>query len=348
MHDRHRIRLACWLHQIWQQFIGRFAEPAYEWEQLTRRWERVQHTYRRCRLASSHGLLLCLPILKAEMLDALVGLADVASVLRTAYQQTSLTELSLSHWYLELEQLHQEFSSVSFQKSEGKLRVETPPITLARVSLGAFALDFKKEGLSPSICDFYISALEPNPASANTDVIHPHVKDGELCAGDAKAPMKAALASGRLADVFLLIQSTLQTYNPQSAYVKLEHWNGVPCSDCSSTVDPEDSYSCNRCGNTLCGHCFSSCASCSLYFCPSCIRGCATCHVDCCEACIELSEGNGDPLCRNCRTTCDGCNKVIGKDELDEESQLCQACADSEETELSDDADATPQEVSHS
>jgi len=336
MPDRHRIRLAYWLQQIWQQHLDRFADLDYEWSLLSKRWERVQLTHRRWQLAKEQKWLLSLPRLQAEMLDALVDLADIVSIFRTAYQPITQHELPLSHWHQELVQLHDEFNKVTFQKAEGKLRVETPSITLAQVPLGAFAIDFKKEGLSPSIGDFYITALEPNPASINSDVIHPHVKDGELCAGDAKAPMKAALASGRLTDVFLIIQATIQTYNSQSAYVKLDQWNGVSCSDCSSTVDPEESYTCNRCGNTLCDHCFSSCSSCSSYFCPTCIRGCASCHVDCCEACLELSEGNGNPLCRDCRTNCDRCDRVVGKDELDGDSQLCQVCSDQEDEDLSE------------
>jgi len=224
MPDRQRIRLACWLHQIWQQDPGRFALLDYEWNQFRRGWERVQQAYRRCQLAQEHGWLLCLPGLQAELLAALSGLSEVIFLLRTAYQPAVEQELTLSHWYQEVTQLYDEFPSVTFLKDEGKLRVETPVITLAEVDLGSFAIDFKKDRSSSSINDFVITALDANPASQNDDVTHPHVKDGELCAGDAKGPIKAALASGRLADAFLMIQSTLMTYNSLSAYVKLEQW----------------------------------------------------------------------------------------------------------------------------
>ncbi|MFO0815328.1 MAG: hypothetical protein U0796_19100 [Gemmatales bacterium] len=344
MHDRQRIRLAYWLHQIWQKCVIRFDELDYEWSQLTKGWGRVQQAYRRCQLAQEHGWLLCLPGLQTELFVALTGLADVISVLRNAYQPTPVQELTQSHWYLEVVQLYDEFPAVTFRKEQGRLRVETPAITLEHVELGAFAIDFARDK-SPSINSFTITALDPNPASQNDEVTHPHVRDGELCAGDAKEPMKAALVSGRLVDAFLLIQSVLQTYNSHSAYVKLEQWQGTPCSDCSRSVDPEESYSCNRCGSTLCDHCYSSCSSCSSSFCPCCIRGCAVCHNDCCEACLEVSEGNGDPICRDCRTSCDNCGKVVGKDELDED--LCQACSELQETEQAEEAE-TPQEVSHS
>ncbi|MFO0814077.1 MAG: hypothetical protein U0796_12700 [Gemmatales bacterium] len=347
MPDRQHIRLARWLHQIWQDWLGRRTGQDYEWSQLKRGWERVLETYRRCQLAQEHGLFLCLPGLRADLLAALTGLADAITILRASCQSAPKQELTQSHWYQEVVQLHDEFPAVTFLRGEGKLSVETPAITLAGVELGAFSIDFKKDRSSPTINDFVITALDANPASQNDDVTHPHVKDGELCAGDAKEGIKVALASGRLVDVFLLIQSVLQNYNPNSAYVKLDQWHGTPCTDCSRTVDPDDSYSCNRCGNTLCDNCFSSCSSCSSSFCPGCIRGCTACHVDCCESCLDLSEGNGDPLCRDCRTNCDGCDKLVGKDELDEESQLCQACSDQEEEELPEETPVT-QEVSHS
>lgn len=347
MPDRQHIRLARWLHQIWLDCLGRSSEHCYEWSQFRRGWERVLQTYRRCQLAQEHGLFLCLPGIQSELGSALVGLADVITVLRTAYQPTPVLDLTQSHWYQEVVQLYDEFPAVTFLKAEGKLSVETPAITLAGVELGAFSIDFKKDKSRPTINDFVITALDANPASQNDDVTHPHVKDGDLCTGDATEPIKAALASGRLVDAFLLIQSVLQTYNPNSAYVKLEQWNGTPCSDCSRSVDPEDSYSCNRCGNTLCDHCFSSCSSCSSSFCPGCVRGCASCHSDCCESCLELSEGKGNPLCRDCRTNCDRCDKLIGKDELDEETQLCQACSDQEEEEQPEETPVT-QEALHS
>jgi hypothetical protein len=344
MPDRTRIRLAFWLHHIWQQYSEGFDELEYEWSQLRRRWQRLQQAYRRCQLAQEYGWLLCLPGLQAELFAAIASLADVISALRTAYQPTAIPELTQRHWYHEVVQIFDEFPEVTFAKQDRQLRVETPAITLEGVELGAFAIDFKHEK-RPSINNFTVTALDANPASNNEDIHHPHVKDGELCAGDAKAPLRAAIAHGRLCDAFLLIQSVLQNYNPNSAYVKLDQWHGTPCTDCSRPVDPEDSFTCNRCGNTLCDHCYSSCSSCSSTFCPGCIRGCAACHSDCCEACLDVSEGNGDHLCRQCRTSCDKCGKRVGKDELDDD--LCQACVEQQEAEQTEEAEIT-QEVSHS
>ena len=122
---------------------------------------------------------------------------------------------------------------MTYLPEEGKLRVEMPAITLGDVDSAPLrSISRRRDWLiDPTVSSS--RQWMPNPASTNSDVIHPHVKDGELCAGDAKAPINAALASGRLADAFLIIQSTLTDLQRRSAYVKLDQWHGVPCSDCS-------------------------------------------------------------------------------------------------------------------
>jgi hypothetical protein len=326
-------------YQAWQRCASRLDELDYEWSQLRRGWQQAQQAWRRYQLAQEHGWLLCLPGLQAELLIALTVIADFITVLRNAYQPTPLQELSQRHWYQEVVQLYDEFPAVAFIKEDDNS--VSRPLPFAWSISNLVPLRSTSSGRNaPNINNFFIEALDANPANNNPDVIHPHVKDGELCAGDAKVALKAAIAQGRLADAFLLIQSVLQNYNPHSAYVKLEQWHGILCTDCSRSVDPEDSFSCSRCGNTLCDHCYSSCSTCSSTLCPGCTQGCAVCHTDCCEACIDVSEGNNNPLCRNCRTSCDRCGKVVGKDELDED--LCQACAEAEE------AVQTPQEASPS
>ncbi len=222
---------------------------------------------------------------------------------------------------------------MTFHPEEGKLRVETPVITLGDICLGAFAIDLKQKGNGISIQRFEIVALQPEPASTDSTVTHPHVKDGELCAGDAKVPIKAALESGRITDAFLLIQSTLLTYNSRSAYVKLDQWHGISCSDCSRTINPDDSYSCQGCDHHLCDQCYSSCSSCSSTFCPECIRGCSSCKCSYCDACLELSARTDKPLCCDCRTSCDRCGNVLSTDEIDEDAQVCLDCVDVDETE---------------
>lgn len=58
-----------------------------------------------------------------------VGLAEVTSLLRTAYQSAPVQELTQGHWYQEVVQLTDEFPAVTYVKDEGKLRVELPRLS---------------------------------------------------------------------------------------------------------------------------------------------------------------------------------------------------------------------------
>lgn len=349
MSIRERLRLAAWLQELWRRQSKPFPETPYHWDLLQSRWQAAWTALHRCQLAIKHRLQLCLPSLRQALVSALSHLSAQIGVLSSCYEIVEREELTLRHWYEEVVQLEDEFLKVSFDPEEGRLRVETPVITLTEVYLGAFAIDFRKEERELSVASFRIEALDPQPASKDEDVVHPHVKAGEICPGEGKVPIRAALESGRLADAFLLVLSVLKTYNSRSAYVKLEEWHGVSCFDCSIIVSQDDSYLCHRCRESLCQNCTSSCSSCSETFCPECVQGCSSCRTSCCEACLENSEGSGRSLCQDCRTSCDQCGKELGLDEVDD-AHLCRDCAkeaDSGETEIdSDIVDDQPQEVS--
>lgn len=333
MPDRQRIRLVAWLQQLWQQQTRTLEQHSYEWGLLVSRWESLRLALHRWQLAEKHGLKLCLPELQRDLLHTLRKLEEQIATMRSCYDVALHEELPYRHWFEEVEQLYAEFNTVTFQPEEGKLRVETPVITLVGICLGPFAIDFRKKGYGISLHHFEIEALQPEPASTDSELTHPHVKGGELCAGDAKAPMRAALESGRLVDTFLLIQSVLQTYNPRSAYGKLDQWYGIACSDCARTIDPEDSISCQACEQQLCDQCYCPCSSCSTTYCPACMNGCSSCKSSYCEACLEPSERNGKPLCFNCRTSCGQCGKWVSTEEIDEEEQICLDCVDLAEEE---------------
>jgi hypothetical protein len=343
---KHLIRLAGWLQRCWQQAHRRpVPDLEYEWTQLRNRWEAVRRAHRQVAMAVAHGWLLCLPECKKQLAECLRHLADASCALSSAYSQDDLPVLSLRHWLEEMTQLHEEFDGVTISREQGKIRVATPPITLREVSLGAFAIDLRSKGGTLSIASFEIEALDPSAANSDSDIFHPHVRDGELCAGDAKVPIRKALEEGRLVDAFLMIQSTLQTYNPRSAYVTLDKWHGEICSDCSETVDPQDSYVCERCHCTLCSQCRSECSSCSTAYCPSCIHTCADCKESYCRGCLEESESRQALYCRHCRASCNKCGNLVGQEELDAEHQYCPACT---EDALESDLESEPSAVSPS
>jgi hypothetical protein len=334
MTPKHLTRLAVWLLRAWQQACRQLS-PAmdYEWTQLRNRWETVQRSKQLLDVAIEHGLSLCLPDLKKQLANCLRCLVDSALPINTVYAQEDPPVLSLRHWLDEIKQLHDEFDGVVISKAERKIRVEIPPLTLSGVYLGAFAIEFRLKDGAPTIANFEIVALDPQPASSDSALYHPHVRDSELCAGDAKVPVRQALETGRLVDAFLLIQATLQNYNRQSAYLTLDKWYGVTCTDCSETVDPEYGYSCEGCQSTLCSHCVNCCSSCSTTYCPGCIGGCAGCGGNYCSGCLEESESSHSSYCRRCRARCDKCGALVGKEELDSETQYCPDCIE-EDVEL--------------
>ncbi|CAN5301697.1 hypothetical protein BH11PLA2_BH11PLA2_31640 [soil metagenome] len=117
------------------------------------------------------------------------------------------------------------------------LRVRTEPLTLKDVDLEPFAIELHWTRLAHqkgSSC-FDIVALEPNPASGRDEVTHPHLNDGELCAGDSAIPIQCALVESRISDAFVMIRSVLTTYNPRSAYVQLDEWENDLCDSCASS-----------------------------------------------------------------------------------------------------------------
>jgi hypothetical protein len=71
------------------------------------------------------------------------------------------------------------------------------------------------------LIDEAVEAVDPNPATNDEEVTHPHVKSNGLCAGDATVPIQAALQDGRICDAMLLVNAVLQHYNPASPYVSL-------------------------------------------------------------------------------------------------------------------------------
>jgi len=217
----------------------------------------------------------------------------------------------LSLLVAELNQVQDEFGSVDFDKGEDAISVVTDPITLDGVPLGPFKiqLELKKLGDLHRERPYRVIALNPNPASTDEGVTHPHISGQKLCEGDGAAAITASLEQGRLADFFTMIRSILKTYNPDSPYVSLAEWDGEPCYDCGYTMTSEDSYFCSFCEHTYCDQCSSYCRICEETACLGCSGQCSHCE--------EL-------VCRNCITKCANCDKLCCKSCI--EDDLCPTC----------------------
>jgi hypothetical protein len=210
----------------------------------------------------------------------------------------------------DINSLGEEFQDVRINLSERLIVVMTNEISLEGIYLGRYEIELEIDKLPSSTRPYLIRSVDGASASTSDEVIHPHVRDGDLCEGDAAGAIRAALLEGRLLDFFMVVAQTLATYNPSSAYVELDNWNGVACADCGDSTSEDDSICCERCANTICTDCYSSCGGCERSVCGECSSSCQACLESHCTACLsawaacELQHCEGclqDDQCQQCR-----------------------------------------------
>ncbi|HET6250900.1 MAG TPA: hypothetical protein VFE47_24640 [Tepidisphaeraceae bacterium] len=207
----------------------------------------------------------------------------------------------------EIRQLQDEFDDVEIDVRERRIAVTTDAITLEDVPLGEFCIQLHLDRLAKrrDASAFIIVAEDANAASSDSSCTHPHVRDEALCAGDGSAPISHALAEGRIGDAFQLINRVLHTYNPSSAYVSLDAWDGRSCTDCGRTISSDDLYYCD---------------SCSEEYCDNCIRTCADCEESVCLNCLK-EDADGNQLCPTCFAASQK-KREEGGDEVEEDPIL--------------------------
>ena len=222
----------------------------------------------------------------------------------------------------ELQQLQREFGEVKYEPKPEILSVTTDPIELEGIYLGPFEIQLHL----PSLVDpergepCRVVALDPNPSAKNGSVTHPHVSDERLCPGEARTAISAALTGGRICDFFMLVQSVLSHYNPESPYVALDQWQGVECYECGYLASSESSYYCEGCERDFCEGCISYCEGCDTSLCVHCISSCAHCGVRRCESCLESCQACLELYCPDCldQGYCPDCKEKVDE-ELEEE-----------------------------
>ena len=243
-----------------------------------------------------------LPYPIAELERAVVECNSSIPALRTIFE--------------ELRQLQAEFGRTTYNAEERTLSVFTDPIELEGYYLGDFEIRLALTGLSQlrDIEPYRVLALDPHPAAGNDAVTHPHVSDERVCLGDAMAPVKKALISGRVCDACHLIKAVLKTYNSSSPYIALDQWEGINCYDCGYITHEEEMFYCQACEQDVCDECVSCCKCCETTYCQGCLRDCPACEERCCETCLQSCRECGEVACLNC---------------LDDE--LCLTCKDEKE-----------------
>jgi hypothetical protein len=322
------VRTACRLAACWESRPGINSAPEGPFlERLEGDYPALQAARDRLVMARRHGLSLVLPMLKEDMLARVEDLHQVLDRLRNLLQEKSCREVpSASSLAAELRQLEVEFGGLEVHSKQKAISVTTDPIHLEGINLGPFVIklcwDRLKEDWDRECFD--IIALDPNPASSDEDVTHPHVKDQVLCAGNAAMSINKALEEGRLADAFILVRSVLVTYNPNSPHVSLDAWNGRECYDCGTCLSEDEAWSCDCCDHDSCEDCIKECTSCHIYRCPDCMGQCQVCKRPFCDKCLRISSHSSRKCCCSCLRPCPCCSRLAAKDELDN-PQSCPA-----------------------
>jgi hypothetical protein len=198
-------------------------------------WNEIVKLRRQLELVRRRGWQGAAKRISEDLTDALESFhRQLENTLRVCQSRPApRSDSTAADIFRDLLALQGEFEQLEIDLEGHTLSVTTDPIRLEDRYFGPFEirLDWEQLG-SPS--PYYVVALDPHPAAKNQDVTHPHVQDEQLCEGEGRAAVRAALTEGRLHDFFLLVSQTLHTYGEGSAYVELEHWDGIPCDDCSA------------------------------------------------------------------------------------------------------------------
>lgn len=159
-----------------------------------------------------------------------------------------------------------------------------------------------------------------------TDLIHPHIgEDGEICLGEARAAIFAAISRCDLYSIVDIVESMLSEYNPRSPYLSIEKILGLEvCHLCGEIDDDEEIRDCDDCDDPTCSNCiqYVNTPDGDRYLCDSCMD-----HYVQLECCDRGWVYEGDYYtCGKCgMTMCYACKL---NDPTENYSYLCEACYD--------------------
>ena len=208
------LRFAQRLQAVYQQRdAAQRGFPRDAWIEFGSRFDLLFSLRRQIDKAEAHGLRLASIRLNQRFANVLRAMDASVHGLREQSQHVPPLVPSLRDLLAELRQLNDEFGAVTIDVKRRFLAVTTDAIVLDRMNLGAFSLCLHWPRLvhrSESDCFEIVAQDESKASAANPSVTHPHVRDGQLCAGDAAVPLRRALGDGRLFDAFAMIRSVLE------------------------------------------------------------------------------------------------------------------------------------------
>ncbi len=298
-------------------------------------WTDCQRLVRLLARADSRGWYMAANRIQRRLLQATSRLQEQLAGIRDTLSTKPPMVPSCSDIHADLVALACEFSKIEVNRKRRLLFVHTDAIAFEGVELGSFKIRLHWENLSHTL-SYDIEACEPNPASEHAGTIHPHVQSNTLCEGEGRNAIRVALAEGRLFDFFTIVNSILHTYNPDSAYTRMEDWDGLMCNDCGRTMHTDDECSCEACSTTSCLDCTTGCTDCGDRYCCDCISECQVCDEPACTACLRK--------CNDCDETC--CKSCLNND------NLCEECIEQEtetttETTEEEEESRTPNDPVH-
>jgi hypothetical protein len=224
--------------------------------------------------------------------------------------------------HADLVALTEEFDNVTIDAKRGQIKGRTSRIVMDYIDLGRFEIVLS---YLPQDAGYYeIIAEDANPAAESDSTTHPHVQGNSLCAGDGKAAIQSALNECRLLDFFLIVNRVLHTYNRDSAFTRLEDWDGTTCSDCGRTMNSADECSCGSCSTTSCYDCTSGCTDCGDRYCYDCICACADCDHSVCTVCASKCSACDETHCKGCLNDeeCESCTDEAEEDASEETTPI--------------------------
>jgi hypothetical protein len=218
-------------------------------------------------------------------------------------------KLRASWLFRDLVALDGEFAQLTIDLGKRNIAVETESIELEGVYLGRFRIRLQWQQDREQRPGYRILPLDDCSSRSMPEVCHPHVSNNVLCEGDASWPIRQALVDARLHDFFLVVSRVLESYNLQSAYLRLAEWESDSCEGCGDLIDDSDSCSCEHCGDGLCSGCMGSCSGCDASFCSGCLETCGGCDCAYCPSCLAECGRCGGEFCNDCLSEeiCDDC-----------------------------------------
>jgi hypothetical protein len=328
MEDRKRLaRMANRVREnLMQLKLGRYMELNRQLANLTGQLQRLTTESRKMAASVTRGWLSAAQKCCRNVDNLLGEVGYTLPKVRPLTEKPQKEILTLQLLVNELDALENEFGGIEFDASKNTISVVTESITLEDVYLGPFKIQLELNKLDQlyNNSPYIVIALEPNPASADDGVTHPHVSGNKLCEGDGHAAIRAALEDGRISDFFTIVRSILNTYSPDSPYVTLDDWDGTTCYDCGRTVNSDDIYYCDHCEHDYCDECSTYCRHCEETVCLGCSGQCSYCEEMLCRSCVSECEECGEIFCKSCleNDLCPNCRKDKEKENEQQEAEI--------------------------